>query len=140
MPNEREPSPRLLAFALAVNRGATANDAAREAGYSPTYALRQSGLLLEQARKRGLIATVEDARAPLEAMREAVSAEDWTAIAMRAVQDARAGDAQARQWLRDTLLGRPVTRVDATVDQRTAIVFEYRDGVADDEQGEDDGT
>lgn len=135
---KREPSTRLVAFALAVNGGATAPEAARAAGYTESTAKQRTALLLRQAREAGMIATPQDARAPLEAMREAVSAEDWTAIAMRAVQDARAGDAQARQWLRDTLLGRPVTRVDATVDQRTAIVFEYRDGVADDEQGEDD--
>lgn len=84
-----------------------------------------------------MIATVEDAREPLEAMRDAVSAEDWAAIATKAVEDAKAGDAQARTWLRDTLLGRPATKVDATLDHRTVIAFEYHDAAPTD--APDDG-
>lgn len=105
----------------------TAPKAAVAAGYAETTALKRTAVLLEQAREAGLIVTTEDAREPLEAMRAAVSAQDWTDIATRAVADAKAGDPQARSWLRDTLLGRPVTRVDATLDHRTVIAFEYHD-------------
>jgi hypothetical protein len=41
----------------------------------------------------------------LSALAEAVALEDWRQIVARAVQDAKAGDARAREWLSKHLMG-----------------------------------
>jgi len=41
---------------------------------------------------------------------EVVTPEVWVAIVKRAVEDAKQGDARARAWLADYLIGRPVER------------------------------
>lgn len=43
----------------------------------------------------------------LKALRAAVTVADWTAIANKAVAQAKAGDARARVWLSEYLLGKP---------------------------------
>jgi len=43
-----------------------------------------------------------------------VSAGDWEEVCQRAVDDAKAGDGKARQWLADYLLGKPLPRRDDT--------------------------
>ena len=48
----------------------------------------------------------------LDATMAAVSLEDWTAIVRQAVTDAKAGDAAARKWLSDYLLGLPAQKVE----------------------------
>lgn len=51
----------------------------------------------------------------LVALSENVSMDDWKAIVLRAVDDAKKGDWRARKWLSDYLLGTPVHRVLAEV-------------------------
>lgn len=48
----------------------------------------------------------------LRAMTRAVLLKDWRAIVKRAVAQARTGDKDARRWLSDYLLGRPVQRAE----------------------------
>ena len=40
--------------------------------------------------------------------------EDWNAIIDKAIADAKRGDAVARKWLADYLIGAPVQRTDVT--------------------------
>lgn len=44
----------------------------------------------------------------------AVTKEDWIAICIKAVEQARRGDAVARKWLSDYLIGPPVERKEVT--------------------------
>lgn len=43
----------------------------------------------------------------LKALREECSIEEWRIICKKAVDDAKDGDAKARQWLNDYLVGKP---------------------------------
>ena len=54
----------------------------------------------------------------LKALRDSVTSKEWKAICKRAIKDAKGGNNQARQWLSDYLLGKPVQelRVDARTD------------------------
>jgi hypothetical protein len=45
-------------------------------------------------------------------METSVSTKDWTEICQRAVMDAKRGDAAARKWLSDYLIGVPVQRME----------------------------
>ena len=45
-----------------------------------------------------------------KSLQDVVSQEDWQAIIIRAVQDAKKGDHRSRQWLANYLLGRPRER------------------------------
>lgn len=49
-----------------------------------------------------------------DAFAAAVSHEDWLAIIKTAVTDAKAGDAVARKWLTDYLVGLPTQRTEIT--------------------------
>ena len=42
------------------------------------------------------------------------TADDWAAIVQRAVYDAKKGDASARKWLADYLVGPPIERKEIT--------------------------
>ena len=50
----------------------------------------------------------------LIALVKAVSMEDWEAIVHKAVVQARHGDAVARKWLADYIIGAPVQRQEVT--------------------------
>jgi hypothetical protein len=52
----------------------------------------------------------------LEAFRASVSPDDWQAIIKRAVNDAKQGDAQARKFIADYMIGQPVQRQEIKVD------------------------
>ena len=50
----------------------------------------------------------------LDALRLAVSPDDWNAIIGKAVDQAKRGDSTARKWLADYLIGAPVQRTEQT--------------------------
>lgn len=59
----------------------------------------------------------------------AVSEEDWTAIVSRARDQAKRGDAVARKWLADYLIGPPTQKTDLTVkDRKISIKLVNDDG------------
>jgi len=63
-------TPRLTAFAVYVNAGMSSAEAARRAGYAETTARDQSALLVERARRAGLLVkpdVIQDAVAIIEA-------------------------------------------------------------------------
>lgn len=105
-------SDRLVRFAAFVNAGSAEGEAARKAGYSETTAKTKLAGLRERARAAGLMLTEAEARAPVDAIRAKVTDADWRAIAERAVEDAKAGDARAREWLSDRLMGKPPQSVE----------------------------
>ena len=57
----------------------------------------------------------------------------WREITMKAVEQAKRGDARARQWLSDYLIGKPVSMVMAVQErQDTLITVKYmRDNLTD---------
>jgi len=53
----------------------------------------------------------------------AVTREDWIAICIKAVEQARRGDAVARKWLADYLIGPPVERKEISGENGGAITL-----------------
>jgi hypothetical protein len=53
----------------------------------------------------------------------ACSADDWALIIDKAVKQAKAGDATARKWLADYLIGPPVERKEITGADGNAVVL-----------------
>lgn len=106
------PNARLVLFAAGINARRTGHDAAIAAGYAKSTATGGVDRLLEQARAAGLILTIEEATAPLEAIRAVVKPEDWRDVAIKALADAKAGDRAARQWLSEYLIGKPAQPVE----------------------------
>ena len=50
----------------------------------------------------------------------------WREIVLKAVEQAKRGDARARQWLSDYLIGKPISMVMAVQDNRdTSVKIEY---------------
>ena len=52
----------------------------------------------------------------------AVSDEDWTAIVYKARDQAKRGDAVARKWLADYLIGPPTQKTDLTVSDKKITI------------------
>jgi hypothetical protein len=50
----------------------------------------------------------------LKTLHEVTSIEDWRAICVKAIEDAKAGDRYARTWIGDYLLGKPKESIDVT--------------------------
>ena len=48
----------------------------------------------------------------IKALSRSVTMEDWTKICDVAIARAKAGDAKARQWLSDYLMGKPIQRME----------------------------
>lgn len=130
------PSAKLVAFAAGVNSGKSGYEAAVSAGYAESTARVMTATLLERARTAGLVLTIAEATAPLDAIRAAVKPEDWTAIAQRALDDAKGGDRAARQWLSDYLIGKPSQPVEHA--GKLEFVFRYSGDPADDEDDDSD--
>lgn len=134
------PSDKLVRFAAGINRGLSGREAAKEAGYG-SHVISTPGATLERARRAGLVLTIEEARAPLELIKAAVTPEDWTAITKKAVADAKEGDPVARAWLSDRLIGKPVQAIEHSGRNggpiRHAVDFGYSDE-ANDGSGQDD--
>lgn len=128
-------SDRLVKFAAYVNAGKPEGEAARMAGYADATASTKLGPLRERARAAGLLLTIAEATAPLDAIRAAVSPADWTAIAQRALDDAKGGDKAARQWLSDYLIGKAAQPVEHK--GKLEFVFSYEGEPADDDNDDD---
>lgn len=99
-------SNRLVQWAALVNAGVAEGEAAKRVGYAEATARTKLAGMRDAARAAGLFLTLEEARAPLELIKAAVSPEDWTAIATKAAEQAKAGDPVARAWLADRLIGK----------------------------------
>lgn len=99
------PSDKLVRFAAGINRGLSGGEAAKAAGYG-AHVIGSPGQTLDRARTFGLILTVAEATAPIEAIRAACSLDDWADIAKKAVTDAKGGDAKARDWLSERVMGK----------------------------------
>ena len=50
----------------------------------------------------------------LQALSRRVTMKDWEKVITVAIQFAKAGDARARQWLSDYLMGKPIQRMEHT--------------------------
>ena len=69
----------------------------------------------------------------LEVCQNTCTFDVWREITMKAVEQAKRGDARARQWLSDYLMGKPISMVMAVQDNRdTLITVKYiRDSLGD---------
>ena len=56
-----------------------------------------------------------------------VSIDDWHAIIDKAIRDAKSGDAVARRWLADYLIGPPIERKEITGADGNALRIEIVD-------------
>lgn len=63
----------------------------------------------------------------LEILISTVTEQDWQAIIMRAVADAKRGDATARKWLADYIIGPPVERKEISGADGNALRIEIVD-------------
>ncbi len=79
-------------------------------------------------------------RAPREAERDflgllaaAVSPKDWRAIAVKAVEQAKRGNSEARKWLASYLIGLPVQRLEHSGPDGGPIVTRRAEDMTDDE-------
>ncbi len=57
----------------------------------------------------------------LKKMGSAVTAADWRAVIDKALEQAKRGDARAREWLSEYLMGKPPQQVDVTSNGETII-------------------
>jgi len=64
----------------------------------------------------------------LQAFRDTVSPEDWRAIIGKAVADAKNGDATARRFIADYLIGTPKQSIEMTGKNDGAIRLKWEDG------------
>jgi hypothetical protein len=61
----------------------------------------------------------------------AVTFDDWKAIVCKAKDQAKRGDAVARKWLSDYLIGPPVQRSEHTGKDGGAIIINWDDAIVD---------
>ena len=62
----------------------------------------------------------------------AVTFDDWKAIVTKAKEQAKRGDAVARKWLADYLMGPPVQRNELTGKDGGAIIIDWDDHASND--------
>ncbi len=61
----------------------------------------------------------------LSTLNESVTLDDWREIVMRAVADAKGGDAKAREWLSERLMGsEPSSLLQLAADERAGLTSE----------------
>lgn len=60
----------------------------------------------------------------LELTRQAVTEADWKAVVMKAVDQAKRGDANARKFLADYLIGPPAQKHDVDVNGRMMLIWD----------------
>ena len=63
----------------------------------------------------------------LETFRRVITPDKWEAIISRAYRDAEKGDAAARKWLSDYLIGPPIERKEITGADGAAIVINWNE-------------
>lgn len=61
----------------------------------------------------------------LEIFKDAVSEEDWRAIILRAILDAKRGDTAARKFIADYLVGPPVESKNINVGGELSVVIDW---------------
>jgi len=59
----------------------------------------------------------------IKALSRRVTTEEWNKIIEVAIQFAKAGDARARQWISDYLMGKPIQRMEHTGEGGGEVVF-----------------
>ena len=59
----------------------------------------------------------------IKALSRRVTMGDWTKICDIAIARAKAGDARARQWLSDYLMGKPIQRMEHTGEGGGEVIF-----------------
>lgn len=64
----------------------------------------------------------------LAILRETITPEDWQDICIRAIQDAKRGDAAARKWCADYLIGPPIERKEITGAGGGPVKLHWDDG------------
>lgn len=65
----------------------------------------------------------------LKKFSSSVTLTEWREIIKKAVQQAQKGDARARQWLADYLVGKPIQAIDLEHDGEIRFLVEYADGL-----------
>jgi hypothetical protein len=65
----------------------------------------------------------------LKSLVRLVKSDDWKAVIVKAIEQAKRGDKAARDFLADYCLGKPVQPVDANVDAIVRFLVEYDDGL-----------
>ena len=61
----------------------------------------------------------------LKKISSSVTLTEWREIIKRAVYQAQRGDARARQWLSDYLVGKPVQGMDLNLESDNRLLIEY---------------
>ena len=72
----------------------------------------------------------------LTSMVRCVKLKDWRDIVQRAIADAKDGDAKAREWLSNYLLGKPSQELKVKGETDLRILLEWDDGNADSQVAE----
>lgn len=117
-------SDKLVKFAAGLNAGKSAHEAAKLAGYSPSYARRNGTNLTRQAREAGLLVSEDAVRRAAELVEEELTNEDDLREMLGALKaSAKKGDIGAlRTWFERMFGGVPQSvRVDATHEARLAF-------------------
>lgn len=120
-------SDKLVKFAAGLNAGKSAPDAAKLAGYSPSYADRNGGYLTRQAREAGLLMSEDAVKRAAELVESELANEEDLRDMLRALKTAaKGGDISAlRTWFERLFGGVPQSvRLDATHEGRLAFDWE----------------
>jgi hypothetical protein len=67
----------------------------------------------------------------LEITLSTVTFDDWKDIVGKAVKQAKSGDAVARKWLSDYIIGPPAQKTELTTPEGLTFIIERGDGKAD---------
>lgn len=100
----RMTSPRLVAFAMEVQRGVDPTNAARNAGYAETTAVGKAGQLVRDARAAGLLVSEEAVR-DVAAEVTAIFRDEAPAVARALVREAKRGDVGAAKEVLARVIG-----------------------------------
>jgi hypothetical protein len=68
----------------------------------------------------------------LRKLAASVSLSDWGEIVVKAIADAKRGDAPARKWLSDYLMGTPIQKLEHTGADGGALVIRWTDTEVED--------
>ena len=67
----------------------------------------------------------------LKSLVRLVKQDDWQAIIIKAIEQAKRGDKSARDFLADYCLGKPQQQVDLNTDAVVRFIVQYADGLPD---------
>lgn len=122
-------SDKLVKFAAGLNAGKSAHEAAKLAGYSPSYARRNGTNLTRQAREAGLLVSEDAVRRAAELVEEELTNEDDLREMLGALKaSAKKGDIGAlRTWFERMFGGVPQS-VHMNQSGGINVTFGYDDG------------